>query len=155
MRYPSTDNINIHIYTTYLNVTNKYAPTYNIYTELYVKFDFWKEFLWRSHLSFTEKQEFWKKLLLLCINGGFRTNFVYFPFVLIYILTNKIRYRHTKCTFNHGGKCHTLSRRELIWLIPRRWFHARVNLCGTTISKIYHGLCGWYVLTVFNSTSDN
>ena len=87
--------------------------------------------------------------------GGFTTSLIYFPSVLIYILTNNITDRHRKCTFNHGGKCLALSRRELLWLIPLRWLHARVNPCGTSISKIYHRLHGWYVLTVFNITSDN
>ena len=51
--------------------------------------------------------------------------------------------------------CCTLSSRDLLWLITRLWLHIRVNPSGTSIIKIYHGLYGWYVSTVFNSTSDN
>ena len=51
--------------------------------------------------------------------------------------------------------CQTLIRKEIIWSIPWRWLYARLNLCGTYLSKIYHRLCGWYVLTVLDSTSDN
>ena len=40
-------------------------------------------------------------------------------------------------------------------LIPRRWLYARVNPCETSFSNIYHGLRGWYVLTVCKSTSDH
>ena len=75
--------------------------------------------------------------------------------MIIYILNNKTIDRHIKCTFNNEGKCRNLSRRELLWLILQLWFHARVNPCGTSISSIYHRLRGWYVLTVFNRTSDN
>ena len=38
MRYPNTDNVNIHIYTTYMNVPNKYNASYNIYTRICMKF---------------------------------------------------------------------------------------------------------------------
>ena len=49
--------------------------------------------------------------------------------------------------------CRTMSSRYIIWLIPQHWLHARVKQCWTSFSKIYHGLCGWYVLSVFNSIS--
>ena len=138
-----------------MDVTIKYVPTYNIYTYLYMKFKVWKEFLWQSHFSFTRKQEFWKKLLLLYINGSFYNDFIFSPSMLIFISTNKTTERHIKVTFDHGWKCHTLSSRELPWLIPWRWLHTMVNRCGTSFRKIYHGLHGWYVLNVFKIISDS
>ena len=51
--------------------------------------------------------------------------------------------------------CLALISIELLCLITRCWMHARVNLCVTSIIKIYHGLTSWYVITVFNRTSNN
>ena len=128
-------------------------PLHMIYINIYIWSWRFEKVLWWSHFSFTKKQEFWKKLLLLYIKEGFTKRF--FPSVIIYILTTNTTDRHRKCAFNHGGECRTLNRRDLLWLISRCCLNTRVNLCGYYFIKIYHGLRGWYVLTVLNSTSYN